>query len=246
MKLKVVLLAFLFAMISIANAQDEAVDMLMFEPVYNSYSPNVVSTVILENGQEVKGFRDDVDRKKGQIYYVKLKDSVTGEKKEFNANEIKEMYLFPGGLEKLSKTVGHVFNARQWESRDLQADLIDKGFIFFKKQTVSLKNKKDERDLLMQLINPKFSSLIEVYGDPMAKKTTSLGIGGFNLAGGLAKSYYFKKGDAIFWLEKKNLDDYYDTLFGDNADFMEKYPKKDIKWKMLGEYVFMYTKMSVE
>jgi hypothetical protein len=245
MKLKLVV-AFLFATIGIANAQDVEVDMLMFEPVYNSYSPNVVSTVILENGDEVKGFRDDVDRKKGQIYYVKLKDSVSGEKKEFNAKEIKEMYLFPGGFEKLTQTTGHLFNVRQWESRDLQSDLIDKGFIFFKKQTVSLKNKKDESDVLMQLINPKFSSFIEVYGDPMAKKTTGLGIGGFNVAGGLAKSYYFKKGEDIFWLEKKNLDDYYDKLFGDNANFMAKYPKKKIKWKMLGEYVFMYTKMSVK
>ncbi|SDS09822.1 hypothetical protein SAMN04515667_1401 [Formosa sp. Hel1_31_208] len=245
MKLRV-LLALLFASVSLINAQDEKIDMLMFEPVYNSYSPNVVSKVILEDGTVVEGFRDDVDRKKGQIYYVKLKDSITGEKKEFNAEQIKEMYLFPGGFEKFTKSASYMFDARRWGSQDLQSDLIDKGFIFFKKQTVSLKNKKDERELLMQLINPKFSSLIEVYGDPMAKKTTGLGIGGFNVAGGLAKSYYFKKGDNIFWLEKKNLDDYYENLFGDNTEFMAKYPKKNIKWKMLGEYVFMYTKMSLE
>jgi len=30
----------------------------------------------------------------------------------------------------------------------------------------------------MQLINPKLSSFIEVYGDPMAKKTAGLGVGG--------------------------------------------------------------------
>ena len=240
------LVALLFATVGISNAQDEKIDILMFEPVYNSYSPNVVSTLILETGEEIKGFRDDVDRKKGQIYYVKLKDSITGEKKEFNAKDIKEMYLFPGGFEKFTKKANYVFDARRWGSQDLQSDLIDKGFIFFKKQTVSLKNKKEERELLMQLINPKFSSAIEVYGDPMAKKTTGLGIGGFNVAGGLAKSYYFKKGDDIFWLEKKNLDDYYDKLFGDNPDFMAKYPKNKIKWKMLGEYVYMYTKMSLE
>jgi len=245
MKLKF-LAAFLVATVSIVTAQDEKVDMLMFEPVFNSYSPNVVSRVILENGTVVEGFRDDVDRKKGQIYYVKLKDSITGEKKEFNATEIKEMYLFPGGFEKFNKKANYIFDARRWESRDLQADLIDKGFIFFKKHNVSLKNKKDERELLMQLVNPKFSSVIEVYGDPMAKKTTGLGIAGVNVAGGLAKSYYFKKGDNIFWLEKKNLEDYYDDLFGDNSAFMAKYPKKSSKWKELGEYVFMYTKMGLE
>jgi hypothetical protein len=218
----------------------------MFDPVYNSYSQNVVSTIILEDGKVVKGFRDDVDRKKGQIYYVKLKDSITGDKVEFYAEDIREMYLYPGGLEKLSKSSRQIFDMRRWGSRDLESDLINQGFIFFKKQLVSLKNKKEERELLMQLINPRFSSAIEVYGDPFAKESTSLGIGGFNVAGGLAKSYYFKKGDKIFWLEKKNLENYYELLFGDNPAFMSKYPEKKAKWKMLGEYVFMYTKMSTE
>ena len=245
MKLKL-LFAVLIAATSIMSAQDDNVDMLMFDPVYNSYSPNVVSTVILEDGKVVKGFRDDVDRKKGQIYYVKLKDSVTGDKVEFYAEDIKEMYLYPGGFEKLGKASRQIFDMRRWGSRDVESDLINQGFIFFKKQLVSLKNKKDERELLMQLINPRFSSVIEVYGDPMARETSSLGIGGFNVAGGLAKSDYFKKGDKIFWLEKKNLDDYYDLLFGDNAAFMAKYPKNKTKWKMLGEYVFMYTKLSTE
>ena len=54
-----------------------------------------------------------MDRKKGQIYYVKLKDSVAGKKKEFNAKEIKEMYLFPEGFEKLTQTTGYIFNLRQ-------------------------------------------------------------------------------------------------------------------------------------
>lgn len=243
LKLFTVMLMITFGL---THSQEEKVDMLMFEPVFNSYSPNKTSTLILENGKEIKGLKRDVDRKKGQIYYVKLKDETTGEKLKFNAEEIKEMYLYPGGLEKLSKVTGQIFDARRWGSRDLESDLINKGYIFFKKQTVSLKNKKDERELLMQLINPRFSSIIEVYGDPMAQKTAKLGIAGFNVAGGLAKSYYFKKGDKIFWLQKKNLENYYDSLFGDNEAFMAKYPREDIKWKMLGEYVYMYTKMSLE
>lgn len=244
MKFKV-LFAILLAVTGFVNAQKEKVDVLMFDPVFNSYSQNVVSKVILENGQEIEGYRDDVDRKKGQIYYVKLKDSITGEKKEFYSEEIKEMYLFPGGIEKFTKSSSYIFDARQWESRNLQSELINKGFIYFKKQTVSLKNKKEERELLMQLINARFSSKIEVYGDPKAKKTTGIGIGGISVAGNLEKSYYMKKGENIFWLDKSNLKDYYDELFSDNSKFMDKYPKKKAKWKELGEYVFMYTKMSI-
>lgn len=227
-------------------AQEEKVDILMFEPVYNSYSGNKLSTLILENGDKVIGYKKDVDRKKGQIYYVKLEDSISGKEMEFNADDIKEMYLFPGGIEKFGKASTQVFDARRWGSRDLQSDLIEQGYIFFKKQNVSLKNKKDDTVYLMQLINPRFSKIIEVYGDPFAKETSSFGIGGINVAGGLEKSYYFKKGDNIFWLEKKNLDDYYDELFGDNQEFVSMYPKKDIKWNKLGEYVYQYTKFQAE
>lgn len=244
MKLKCLVFSF-FAVIAYSNAQDEEIDMLMFDPVYNTYSPKKISKLILENGQEIEGYRDDVDRKKGQIYYVKLKKE-NGEKVEYYATDIKEMYLVPGGLEKLTKVTEQVFDSRRWGSRDIESDLIDQGYIFFKKQKVSLKNKKEEKEYLMQLVNSRFSSKIEIYGDPFAKRTTSLGIGGFNVAGNLAKSYYVKKGDKIFWLQKKNLKNYYDELFGDNEKFVTKYPKNKLKWKEFGEYIFMYTKFSVE
>ena len=243
--MKKVLFILLLVMSSL-NAQEEKVDMLMFEPVYNSYSGNKLSTLILENGEKVIGYKKDVDRKKGQIYYVKIQDSISGNEREFNADDIKEMYLFPGGLEKIGKVSNHLFDARRWESRDLESDLIQQGYIFFKKQNVSLKNKKDDKVYLMQLINPRFSKIIEVYGDPFANETSKFGIGGINVAGGLEKSYYIKKGDNIFWLEKKNLEDYYDELFGDNKEFVTMYPKKDLKWKSLGEYVYQYTKFQTK
>ncbi|MBO3117159.1 hypothetical protein J4050_10400 [Winogradskyella sp. DF17] len=75
----------------------------------------------------------------------------------------------------------------------------------------------------MKLINSRFSSKIEVNGDPLAKRTTAAGVTGYNAAGNLAKSYYFRKEDNLFWLETKKA-----------------------KWKQLGEYVFMYTKMQLK
>ena len=50
---------------------------------------------------------------------------------------------------------------------------------------VSLKNKKKEKEYLMQLINPTFSKYIEVFGDPFVKETMKLGIGNLNVASGL-------------------------------------------------------------
>jgi hypothetical protein len=243
MKLKLLLVFLLLGSMSLSAQKDKEVDMLMFSPVYNTYSPNKISTLILENGKEIKGYRDRVKRKKGQIYFVRLKLE-NGETVEYDSKDIKEMYLVPGGLEKISKVSRNLTDVRRMSNRNLDSDLMGQGYIFFKKQKVSLKNKKDEEDYLMQLVNADFSKIIEVYGDPFAGQTTSVGIGGFSVAGGLAKSYYVKKGDKIFWLQKKNLDEYYDELFGDNKEFVDKYPKKKIKWRDFSEYVYMYTKFA--
>ena len=217
----------------------------MFLPVYNSYSPRKLSVVILNDGTRIEGYKKDVDRKKGQIYYIKIKDSVSGKKLKFEADQISEMYLYPGGLEKLSKTFEYTFDARQWENRNLENDILNRGYIYFKKHNVKLKNKKKPKDYLMQLVNPTFCKYIEVYGDPFAGETMGFGIGGINLAGGLDKSYYIKKGDDIFWLHKRDFKDWYDKLFGDSEEFKNTYTLKDFRWRDLGTYIQEYTKIMI-
>jgi hypothetical protein len=215
----------------------------LFDKVYNSYSGKKLSYVTLKDGTKIVGHKKDVDRKKGQIYYIKIKDKDSGKKVKLKSDKIKEMYLHPGGLQKAFKTLNHIYDVRQWERSDLDNDVLNQGYIYFKNQMVSLKNKKKEKEYLMQLVNAPFSKFIEVYGDPFAKQTTKLGFAGFNLAGGLAKSYYVKKEGKIFWLRKKNLEDYYTTLFGDSKEFKEKYPVDKIKWLHFSEYVAEYTKI---
>ncbi|CAM1346308.1 hypothetical protein [Tenacibaculum crassostreae] len=215
----------------------------LFSKVYNSYSGKKVSIIILKDGTRAEGYRKDIDRKKGQIYYIKIKDKTTGKKRKFDSDQIKEMYLFPSGFQKMIKTLTHVYDARQWERSDLDNDVLKQGYIYFKNEMVSLKNKKKEKEYLMQLVNAPFSKYIQVYGDPFAKQTTKLGIAGINVAGGLAKSYYVKKDGKMFWLQKKNLKEYYETLFGDSEEFKKKHPLSDIKWRHFSEYVFDYTEL---
>lgn len=215
----------------------------LFSKVYNSYSGKKVSIIILKDGTKVEGYRKDIDRKKGQIYYIKVKDKTTGKKRKFDSDEIKEMYLFPSGFQKMLKTLTHIYDARQWERSDLDNDVLKQGYVYFKNEMVSLKNKKKEKEYLMQLVNAPFSKFIQVYGDPFAKQTTKLGFAGINVAGGLAKSYYVKKDGEIFWLQKKNLDKYYGKIFGDCEEFIKKNPKKNLKWRYFSQYILEYTEM---
>jgi hypothetical protein len=247
MKTKIILLSLSLFISTNLMSQDggkkEGNGKNLFDQIYNSYSGKKLSIVVLKNGDRIEGYKKDVDRKKGQIYYIKIKDEKTGKKLKFDSDEIKEMYLYPGGLEKLGKISRYISDTRQWERSDLDSDVINKGYIYFKTQMVSLKNKKKKKEYMMQLVNPTFSSHIEIFGDPFAKETFRLGIAGLNIAGGLAKSYYVKKNGEIFWLRKKELEVRYHTMFGDCKEFVEKYPKEKIEWRYFSEYVFEYTKM---
>ncbi|MGM5631291.1 hypothetical protein O2K51_10355 [Apibacter raozihei] len=125
--------------------------------------------------------------------------------------------------------------------------IVSQGYIYIKNQEVSIKNKKEKKEYLMQLINPEFSSIIEVYGDPMAKETGGVSFGGGpTIGGGVTKSYYVKKGDKVYWLEKKDFNDYYNELFGDCKEFMNKYPLESADWRNLGYLILEYTKLASE
>jgi len=211
-----------------------------FLPVYDSYSSKEC-IVKLKDGTTVKGKNKDLDRKKGQITNIEVTDE-GGSSKAYPAEQVDEMYLYPSGLDKLTKKANTVTNVRNYKAKNLDA-IMDQGYCYFKNQAVSLKNKKDERELLMQLVNPTFCSEIQVYGDNRAKETASIGVGPMKLAGGIDKSYYVKKGDEIFWLKKDEFDDNYLKLFGDNEDYLKTYPKADAKWGNLNKYIYEYTRI---
>jgi hypothetical protein len=52
------------------------------------------------------------------------------------------------------------------------------------------------------------------------------------------------KGDKVMWLHKDDFEDNYDFLFGDNAEFMKKYPKNSVEWDYFSFLVNEYTEMN--
>ncbi|SHJ21207.1 hypothetical protein [Pseudozobellia thermophila] len=246
MKVKVVSLM-LFMTAVTCFAQDDLKErekQAAFDPAYTSYSRKKPAYVTLKDGTKLEGDIKDVDRKKGQIYRLKI--SVDGEKKvEIMASDIADLYMAPSGLEQLDKQGSYFNDATKWGKTDA-AKHINKGYTMYTNQMVSLKNKKKPAEYLMQVVNPKFSQVIQVFSDPFAKETMSIGVGSLKLAGGIAKSYYVKKGESIVWLTKSNFDEHFERLFMDNEAFRAKYADHKYKWSLLGVYVLDYTEFSLD
>ncbi|UZT96965.1 hypothetical protein ODZ84_17410 [Chryseobacterium fluminis] len=219
-------------------------EMYLFNEGFNTPSPRKTSTVVLKDGTTHKGFCSKIDTKKGQIFEVSLKDSISKKSMVFNADQIGEMYVYPSNAEKYAKVAKYMGNIRNFGTKSLNKSTKNDR-IYFVNQTVSLKNKKDDKEFLMQVINPGFDDIISVYHDPRAKETTGFSVmGSPQLGGGVIKSYYVKKGNKVLWLHKDDFEDNYDFLFGDNAEFVKKYPKNSVEWDYFSFLISEYTQLA--
>lgn len=150
------------------------------------------------------------------------------------------MFMAPSGLEKLTQQFDFFNHATKW-SKSAATKYLNIGYIMNTNQMISLKNKKKETEFLMQVVNPKSSRHIEVFSDPWAKRKRSMGIDGMKLAGGIAKSYYIKKGgEKVLWLTKKDFNKHFKVLFMDNDKFKTKYTGHKFRWSLLGVYIFNF------
>lgn len=251
MKFKALLLALFLVSISTfaqekvkyTKEQIKKMEQYLFNEGFPGPSTKKISTIILKDGTVNKGFCNDIETKKGQIYEISIKDSATKKQMVFNADNVSEMYIYPSKLAKVLKVGKYMGNVRSMSTKKLSKNTTNEN-IHFVNQTVSLKNKREDKEFLMQLINPGFSDAISVYHDPRAKETTGVSFGGPQLGGGVIKSYYVKKGDKVMWLHRDDFEDNYDFLFGDNTEFMKKYPKKSVEWDYFSFLVNEYTEMT--
>ena len=196
-----ILLVFLFAALSL-SAQEFA------SPSF-SFSGKKPAYVTLNDGTVLEGNIKDLDRKKGLIEEVKI--SVNGKKRKLEPSDIKHMYLAPSGWDNMTNALDKMGDAQRWDE-DLDANKLKEGYVYF--ETVAVLVKKKQRTLLMQLLNPATATGIRVYHDPFAKETMGAGIGGIQVVGGNAKSYYVKRGSAVAYrLYKKTYDEQYNMLY---------------------------------
>ena len=217
-------------LISAANAQD------LLTPTF-SFSHKKTAYITLLDGTEISGNIKDLDRDKGVVEEVKIKDG-SGKKHKFDADEISFMYLPPSGLDNLGKKMNFLTVVDNWNDEKLNQDFLNRGYAYFELRDVKIKKKT--KKLLVQLLNPGFSKEVKIYHDPFAKKTMSLGVGSLKVAGGIAKSYYVAKGDAAaFRLKKKDYNEEFVPLWGSCDKVKETYT--DPVWRDLAKHAITFS-----
>jgi len=203
-----------------------------------TFSHKKTAYITLIDGTEIEGLIKDVDRKKGLIKFVKIRDN-DGKKHKLEAEKIKYMYLPPSGMDKLITANNFLTDAKKWGSDEkLNNDLLSQDYVYFENSKVRIKKKT--RVLLMQLLNPTFSGEIKIYHDPLAKETISLGVGPVNVAGGIAKSYFFKVGDkAAYKIKKKEYKKQFPIIWKNCKTIKKNFGKK-VKWSELTTHIVTY------
>ena len=204
---------------------------------YLTFSHKKVAYITLKDGTEIQGFIKGIDRKKGLIEEIKVKD-LAGNKKKYHPDEIAHMYLPPSGFAKFAVTYEVMSDVRVWDNPELTRSYIDMGYVYFEHADVKIK--KETRSLLMQLLNPTFSSKVKVYHDPRAKETTSVGFGKEPIEESIAKSYFIKTGESVVYkLRKKDYIEQFPIIFQDCASMLQKHEKPN--WLDLEEHIYEYS-----
>lgn len=206
------------------------------EPSF-TYSGKKISYLTMDDGTEHEVYVKKIKREKGLIEELKV-EGPNGEKVKIKPEEIKFMYLPQSGWDAFTQDMDFLTDAQKWDNDNVDQGKIADGYVYFEKAEVQLK--KGKETLMMQLLNPSFSSKVKVYHDPYAKETAAVGFGGITVAGGDAKSYYVSaNGKAAFKLEKKNYDDEFSKIFGKCKAIQQKFEK--IKWSEFEEHVYTHS-----
>jgi len=228
---RVLTVLFILALSSQTFAQELHIPSFSFskkKPVY----------ITLADGTEIEGTIKDLDYQKGIIKKIKI-EGLDGKNVKMKPENIKCMYLPQSGLDKFSKAMSVADDATKWKSAKLDATRLKKGYVYSEMSKVMMGKK--EKELIFQLLNVSFSDKAKIYYDPFAKETMSVGVGGMTLAGGDAKSYYFKKGDEpAYKLDKKTYKKEFAQIWSDCPALIAKYGE-DPKWTDFAKHVFEYT-----
>jgi hypothetical protein len=209
----------------------QTVSAQQFLPPIERFSGSKPGYLILKSGEKIEFKLDDLDRKKGLIIRVEGK-TLDGKKFQYEADQIRELGLAPSDYAKLNSFTESTRSIAKMQRNKVNETGRD--LVLFYNERLDDQN----REALLQLVNPGFDSQIQVYNDPFAMETLGVGFAGVQLTGGMDMSYYVKTKGKVIRLKKKNYDELFRPLFDSCPAVMAKYGKK-FAWRDFCYHVFM-------
>lgn len=165
------------------------------------------------------------------IMSLTIKDSATGEKARFKAEEVSKLRVKIDGLAKLEMLGDKTSNLKKFINADFN-EIVDRKFAYYEQVKIPGK----EKFVLTQLLNPGFDSKIRVFDKPMAK-TGETSVGGISLSGGEARAYFVvARGVTTEITRGRYSREFFGLLFGDCPELVKEFP--DPKFQDFASHVW--------
>lgn len=186
---------------------------------------------LLKTGEVIEGRIINSTSTRG-ITKVSLEDE-SGARHKISAEDIYEFAIAMNNAVRLQYFNERGSSVKKLLSKD-QPTAKPKDFIIFRNTSVN-----GEKELLLQLLNPDFDEVFEVFYDPFARKTTALEGEYITWTGDKHRAYFISKNGApLMKVKKGNYKKAFESLFGDCLQMLHDVNKP--KLEDLGQHINLY------
>ncbi|MFC3416212.1 hypothetical protein [Algoriphagus hitonicola] len=224
MKTSLSIILFLLGLIGNLNAQQLQQPLVDFPLSNKGYA-------LLKSGDVVEGKIINYVSTRG-ITRVSLEDQ-TGNTFKINAEDIYEFAIAMNGAVRFQFAMERGSSVKKLLSRD-QPTAKPKDYIIYRNTSIN-----GEKEFLLQLLNPDFDEVFEVFFDPLTRKTTALQSQHIAWTGDKHRVYFISKnGSPLIKVKKGNYKKIFPTLFGDCSSLLTEVKKP--KLANLGNHILWY------
>ncbi len=186
---------------------------------------------LLKTGEVVEGKILTTTSTRG-ITKVKLEDE-SGESHTIDAENIYEFAIAMNGAVRLQYAMERGSSVKKLLTKN-QPTAKPEDFIIFRNTSIN-----GEKELLLQLLNPGFDDLFEVFYDPFARKTTALEGEHITWTGDKHRAYFVSKnGGPLIKVKNGNYKDEFANLFGNCSQLAQL---KKPRLEDLGSHIALYS-----
>lgn len=224
MKTTIALLLFMLASIGKLDAQK------LQQPLEDIPMSNR-GYALLKSGEVIEGKILKSTSTRG-ITKVSLED-MSGTKHKINAEEMYEFAIAMNDAVRLQYLMERGSSVKKILSKD-QPTAKPQDFIIFRNTSVN-----GQKALLLQLLNPDFDEVFEVFYDPFARKTTAIEGDYIRWTGDKHRAFFISKnGGELLKLKNGNYRKAFEVLFGDCPQLLSEV--RNPKLENLGDHILLY------